>query len=528
MAGPHPRLLAVSVAAATAVASVGFVVAAEPAAAVDCTAAAITTTSDCSIPGTTGTTKTYTVEVIGGGGSTSNSNKGGNGATVTTQISVPAGTDLSIVIGEGAPAYDNIDNVGSGGGSTAIVAGTTLVVEAGGGGGGGYSDPGGDGGDADGAGFDGAGSPDPNDPCSAADLAGKGGNKTGTGGGGAGGQANPPSDACAEDYPAGEAGKSASAGGTGGAGAAYPDGDPTTPRPGGQGYSDGGTGGDGDDYYAGGGGGGGYGGGGGGASEDDGGYPGGGGGSFVNPAYGTSTSYAPAGDKPAAGGGATDWNNAGNDGQVTFTEVAGPIVQTETTTPSVTKTTASIAGMVNANGSDTTSIQYRISKSPTFASGVIYGTIEPSAASGSSNTPITGEVTGLTAGTKYYYQLVAVNGIATGFGLVQSFTTEAEPTKPCPLDVHKPRPASARLPVGQPVVLVGGTVTVSQCRLQFRTGAAVRGDVRPVKFRINKRTGRVVAVALTGDARAALKVRALPVRKPYTQASSKWVRFWTS
>lgn len=401
-------------------------------------------------------------------------------------------------------------------------------MEAGGGGSASRGADGGSGGDANGAGFD---APDggATDPCQSAQLNGKGANKVGNGQGGLAGNAT----GCDAWWGVGTNGHAFNAAPGPGAGGVGGSSDGSTALPpgggaaGGLGYHNGGDGGA-DTTGGGGGGGGGYGGGGAGVgTADSWAGAGGGGGSYVNPNYAVSD----AGYSPEGGAGGDE--SPGDPGEAQLQFIDGPLAQTEASAPTaITKTSATLHSAVNANGNDTLSITVRVSKSPTFASGVLTATISPTSATGSSDTAITGTIDGLSEGTTYYYQVIAVNGVGTVNGLVESFQTEGSPVvdKTCPLTVVGARPQSKRLPVGQPVVLTRAIRTVPQCDLHIRTNSRYgRGDVRkPVRFIVNSTTGRVIAIANSANARARLKTRATPVDSPYTKPSRLWQRTWMS
>ncbi|MFV0260077.1 MAG: fibronectin type III domain-containing protein, partial [Acidimicrobiales bacterium] len=377
-------------------------------------AAAQTFTADGSfvVPGPAGATVTLLVEAIGAGGGASYE-PGGFGGRVTTRIRATAGHSLSVVIGQhGAGAPESFGGAG-GGGSSAVLDGLTLLVEAGGGGGHGYSERAGSAGLPGGAGDDGG-------PlytlCD--DLgSGGGGNTTGTGDGGTAGVMG---SSCPVST-SGSAGASSTSGGGGGDGA----GSGSTVHPGGAGFSPGGDGGGvGVDIVAGGGGGGGYGGGGGGgtAPGDTVAGAGGGGGSTVHASYviGTPT-FAAVSSGPGAGGTVGVANGDGVDGQVTITAI-GPAVLTEASVPTVTPTSATVHSTVNANGVPSgVTIEY--STSPTLASALGQATLSPASVTGSADTAVSGEITGLTANTTYYYRTTADDGDLTTVGEIASFTT---------------------------------------------------------------------------------------------------------
>jgi 6-phosphogluconolactonase (cycloisomerase 2 family) len=97
--------------------------------------------------------------------------------------------------------------------------------------------------------------------------------------------------------------------------------------------------------------------------------------------------------------------------------VAVPTV-TAGATSSVTGTAATLAGSVIPNYASTT-YHFEYGTSLTFGS-----TTTPTVAGSDAGTyPVTAPLVGLTAGTTYYYRLVATNSQGTAAGVVQSFTT---------------------------------------------------------------------------------------------------------
>ncbi len=96
-----------------------------------------------------------------------------------------------------------------------------------------------------------------------------------------------------------------------------------------------------------------------------------------------------------------------------------PVATTGSAT-AVTANTATLAGTVNPNGADTTvSFLYGINSTPSGAG----KTSSQDLGSGSTPTTANANLTGLTAGTKYYYQVVAQNSVGTTDGAINSFTT---------------------------------------------------------------------------------------------------------
>lgn len=382
----------------------------------DCFSGSITNSGECTAPGPEGVSQAYDVIVTGGGGGSPSyaSELGGGGAIVTTSVSLVGGQTFDVWVGQGGVmSY----GTASGGGSSAIKVGDQLLIEAGGGGGAAYANdgsgswPGGNAGNPDGSGQTQDG--DDWGTCDNDVTGGRGAD--GAGGGGAGGIG-----VCDDGGFDGQAGTSVTgtASTPGGNGASI--GEEGERLPGGQGYSKGGDSGNTDDsvgpYYVGSGGGGGYGGGGGGATNEDGGEngPGGGGGSYTNPNFTTGTKFATA----LTGAGAGGDSSAGSNGEILLVASNSPKVQTQSAVPTVDATTT-LTSMVNANGTDTDEIVIRYSQSPTMQSSSS-ATVSPTGATGSSDTTVTGTVTGLAAGT-WYYQTIATNSAGTTFGAIETF-----------------------------------------------------------------------------------------------------------
>ena len=95
----------------------------------------------------------------------------------------------------------------------------------------------------------------------------------------------------------------------------------------------------------------------------------------------------------------------------------GPAVTTEAAT-SVTKTGATLNGTLNPEGAET-KYYFEYGTSETYAT----KTAEASAGSGTGNVKVSKALTGLTAGTRYYFRIVATNSTGTGDGAGESFST---------------------------------------------------------------------------------------------------------
>jgi hypothetical protein len=101
--------------------------------------------------------------------------------------------------------------------------------------------------------------------------------------------------------------------------------------------------------------------------------------------------------------------------------LSGPPAVVTASATSVTSTTATLNGTVNANGATTTtSFEYGLTTA--------YGTTlagSPPTVTGNTATPVTVGITGLLPGTTYHFRINGTNSNATANGLDMSFTTPA-------------------------------------------------------------------------------------------------------
>jgi outer membrane protein OmpA-like peptidoglycan-associated protein/phosphodiesterase/alkaline phosphatase D-like protein len=111
--------------------------------------------------------------------------------------------------------------------------------------------------------------------------------------------------------------------------------------------------------------------------------------------------------------------------------IPGAPVATTTLATSVTGSSATLNGAVNANGASTTStFCYKANNSDVDANGAltsctsvsITGTLSTKVAAG-----VTATITGLTGGATYYYQTIANNAGGTSYGNLQSFVAASAP-----------------------------------------------------------------------------------------------------
>lgn len=116
---------------------------------------------------------------------------------------------------------------------------------------------------------------------------------------------------------------------------------------------------------------------------------------------------------------------------LTFTTPLPPTVTTNAAT-SVTNITAYLNGAATPNGSSTTGY-FRYSPTDPGSCSDAFGTRAPAAGgyslgSGSSQVAYSELITGLSAGTTYYYCAIAINSVGMGLGSIQSFTTDTAPS----------------------------------------------------------------------------------------------------
>ena len=148
--------------------------------------------------------------------------------------------------------------------------------------------------------------------------------------------------------------------------------------------------------------------------------------------YGLSATNLTSGHSYSVTGAATDSiGNTGVSTPVSFTYYAAPTMTTGAASP-ISTTTATLNGSVNAAGdTDTVKFCYSTTQSQvTTCSGGTVVTASPATASGSSSTPESAALTGLSTNTTYYFNIEATNpGGTTYYGTVQSFTTAVTVTK---------------------------------------------------------------------------------------------------
>jgi hypothetical protein len=105
----------------------------------------------------------------------------------------------------------------------------------------------------------------------------------------------------------------------------------------------------------------------------------------------------------------------------TATAASAPTVTTGSAT-AVTQTSATLNGTVNPNG-QATDYHFEYGTSTNYTQRVPAAPPDPSAGSGTSNVPVSANISGLNPGTLYHFRLVATNGSGTTQGQDQTFTT---------------------------------------------------------------------------------------------------------
>ena len=125
-------------------------------------------------------------------------------------------------------------------------------------------------------------------------------------------------------------------------------------------------------------------------------------------------------------------NSAGttNGAQLSFTTLPVPPSAITNPATNVTATSATLNGTVNANNTTTTNVHFELRT----AGGSSHPSLRYPNVSGTSDTPVSFDVSGLIPNTTYFYRVVAANIAGTVNGGEQSFTTLPVPpsaiTKP--------------------------------------------------------------------------------------------------
>ena len=111
---------------------------------------------------------------------------------------------------------------------------------------------------------------------------------------------------------------------------------------------------------------------------------------------------------------------------LTESSASSPSVTTAAATNVGVGTTATLNGVVNANGfASTVTFKYGLNAD---LSGATTVNASPSSVSGTSNENVSVNLTGLTAGKTHYFQVISTNANGTNVGNILSFTPKASPT----------------------------------------------------------------------------------------------------
>jgi len=172
---------------------------------------------------------------------------------------------------------------------------------------------------------------------------------------------------------------------------------------------------------------------------------------------------------------------------VTSTAIPPTVVTTAAT--SVTGTSASLNGTVNANGSNTT-VTFNYGLTTAYGS-TIAGV--PATVSGTTVTPVTATISGLANNTTYHYQVVGVNSNGTSNGNDMTFTTFGPP----PAVV-----TTAASGIGLNTATVNGTVNANNASttvtFQYGLTVAYGSTVAGVPSPVSGTTVTSVSAALAG------------------------------
>ncbi len=178
---------------------------------------------------------------------------------------------------------------------------------------------------------------------------------------------------------------------------------------------------------------------------------------------------------------------AGTPESFTTAPVAGSPGAETLPASNVTATTAQLNGVANANGTTLTSCTFKYGTSATSLTSTANCSPAPS---GTGDTNVSANVTGLTTGTTYYFELTDANATETGTGGVYSFEATAGPTVTNP----------AATAIGNTTATVGATVDADgqkvTCTVNYGTSTSY-GSSAPCSPTPSGTSAAVTSAALT-------------------------------
>lgn len=171
-----------------------------------------------------------------------------------------------------------------------------------------------------------------------------------------------------------------------------------------------------------------------------------------------------------------------------------PALPPEVTTgaaSSLTKSTATLAGTVNPKGGTISSCRFEYVTEAAFQASAFAGAAVKACSttpSGNAAAAVSAKLTGLAAGTKYRFRVVATNNAGTSQGSDQAFTTVAEtcaenPALCPPPEGEEPPPTPSPTPIAPPPAAAPAPQPKPlKCRRGFRK-KRVRGKLRCVRVK---------------------------------------------
>lgn len=175
----------------------------------------------------------------------------------------------------------------------------------------------------------------------------------------------------------------------------------------------------------------------------------------------------------------------------TFTTLPNPPAIATTSPTDVAHTSATLEGTVNPEGSYVTDCHFEYGPSPSYGSSA---PCTPEAGSGYSPVAVTAPVTGLEAGTTYYYRLVATSSGGTSYTPQTSFET---PTSP-PITSTE-----GATNITQATATVAATVNpegeaITNCRFDYGATSVTEASTPCTSFPGSGRNPVAVSAELTG------------------------------